>query len=252
VSARRFLLTAPPERGRAILDPDESKHAVKVLRLSEGDAVVLFDGKGIEWPGTVERASRKGVVVAVGPPRASEKPAGPRVVLGTAVPKGKRMSTLLAMATEAGVDAVFPVAFARSAVREPGESKFAHWRRTVAEASRQSGRAWMPALEAECGVEEFLARPRAAGERRLLPTTSGTPDAIGTVLARGEAPATVVLLVGPEGGFTADEERAAVAAGFEPCGLGPHVMRVETAGVAAVVMVKSGTAHGAQRTEPKP
>lgn len=238
MSARRFLLATPPERGTAILDADESKHAVKVLRLAEGDAVVLFDGKGIEWPGTVERASRKGVVVAVGPPRASEKPPGPRLVLGTAVPKGKRMSTLIAMATEAGVDAVVPVAFARSAVREPGESKVAHWRRTVAEASRQSGRAWMPALEPEEGVEAFLARPRAAGERRLLPTTQDEAPPLARVLAGGEAPSTVVLLVGPEGGFTADEVRAAAAAGFEPCSLGRHVLRVETAGVVAVALVR--------------
>lgn len=238
MSARRFLLASPPERGRATLDPDESKHAVKVLRLAEGDAVVLFDGRGTEWPGSVERASRKGVVVAVGPPRASERPKGPAVVLGTAVPKGKRMGTLLSMVTEAGADAVVPVDFARSAVRGAGESKVVHWRRTVAEASRQSGRAWMPALEPECGLAEFLARPRGEGERRLLPTTTGTPEPLLAVLARGSVPATVILLVGPEGGFTPAEEAAAAAAGFEPCGLGPHILRVETAAVAAVALVR--------------
>ncbi len=238
MSARRFLLAVPPERGRALLGPEESKHAVKVLRLAEGDAVVLFDGRGTEWPGTIERASRKGVVIAAGGARPSPRPSGPTVVLGTAVPKGKRMSTLLSMATEAGVDTVVPVAFARSAVRGVGESKFVHWERTVVEAARQCGRAWMPALEPECDLAAFLARPRAAGERRLLPTTTGAPPGILAVLAAGPAPGAVTLLVGPEGGFTAAEEKEAAAAGYEPCSLGANILRVETAAVAGVVIVR--------------
>jgi 16S rRNA (uracil1498-N3)-methyltransferase len=249
VSARRFLLSSPPERGRAVLGVEESKHAVKVLRLAEGDAVVLFDGRGTEWPGTIERASRKGVIVAAGEARPSPRPAGPSVVLGTAVPKGKRMSTLLSMATEAGVDVVVPVVFARSVVREVGESKVVHWQRTIVEAAKQCGRPWMPALEPECALAEFLARPKAEGERRLVPTTAGTPPGILALLARAPAPAVVTVLVGPEGGFKAAEEEAAVAAGYEPCALGTNILRVETAAVAAVVMSRS--ARGESGDVPK-
>jgi 16S rRNA (uracil1498-N3)-methyltransferase len=238
MSRRRFLVASPPERGRALLDPEASKHAVKVLRLAEGDGVVLFDGKGTEWDGVVARASRKGVLVEAGEARASARPPGPRVVLATAIPKGKRMSTLVSMATEAGAEGIVPVAFARSAVRGAGPSKVAHWARAIEEAARQCGRPWLPALEPEVPAAEFLARPRGEGERRFLPTTVGNPPGILAVLARGPAPATAVLLVGPEGGFTADEARAASEAGFEPCSLGAHVLRVETAGVTGVAILR--------------
>jgi 16S rRNA (uracil1498-N3)-methyltransferase len=239
MTRRRFLVAAPPARGTAALDAETSRHAVKVLRLAEGDAVVLFDGRGTEWDGVIARASKKGVLVQVGESRATVQPAGPRVILATSVPKGKRMAVLVAMATEAGVDAVVPVAFTRSAVRGSGPSKVAHWARAIEEAARQSGRAWMPVLQAETEAAELLASRAAPGQRRLLPSTVGAPPSVADVLSRGPAPDTVVVLVGPEGGFTADEEKAALAAGFEPCSLGPHVLRVETAAVSAVVLVRA-------------
>lgn len=239
MSLRRFLVASPPERGVAVLDPEVSKHAAKVLRLREGDPVVLFDGQGTEWPGTVLVPDRRGFRVRVGEPRAGVRPPGPRVVLGTAIPKGKRMATLLAMATEAGVDLVVPVAFAWSAVREPGDSKVEHWERTMTEAARQSGRAFLPVLEEETPLRDFLARPRTEGERRILPTTSESPPPLPDLLSRGPMPSAVALLVGPEGGFAPGEEEAAAAAGFEACSLGPHVLRIETAGVVAVAMTRA-------------
>ncbi len=239
MSRRRFLIARPPERGVAALDVEASKHLVKVLRLAEGDAVVLFDGRGTEWDGTISRASKKGVLVEAGEPRPAPVVAGPRVVLATAIPKGKRMTTLLAMATEAGADAVIPVSFARSAVRGASPGRVAHWARAIEEAARQSGRGWMPVLQAETEFAELMAAPAGAGQRRLLPTTTGGPQPLAQVLAGGPAPETVVVLVGPEGGFTDDEERAALAVGFEPCSLGPNILRVETAAVAAVVLVRA-------------
>jgi 16S rRNA (uracil1498-N3)-methyltransferase len=246
MSLRRFLVAAPPERGRAVLDPETSKHAVKVLRLALGDSVVLFDGRGTEWPGTIAGTSKKGVRVDVGAARAAARTSGPRLVLATAIPKGKRMATLLAMATEAGVDAVIPVEFVRSAVRGAGPSKVEHWRRTVVEAARQSGRAWMPPLEEERPLETLLAAPRAAGERRIVATTDGAPAPLATVIASGDAARSIVLLVGPEGGFEPEESRAIAAAGFEPVSLGDHILRVETAGIVAVGILRAVVPSPAQ------
>jgi len=237
VSRRRFRVREAPEAGRASLDAETARHAVKVLRLAAGDAVVLFDGRGSEWEGVVERATKKGVLVRTGEAKASPPAPGPRIVLGTAAPKGKRATTLLAMATEAGADVLVPVLWSRSAVRGVGASKAAHWGRAVEEAARQCGRAWMPALEGETDLAEFLARPAAPGERRFLASTAGDPPPLGLLLASGPAPAAATILVGPEGGATEEEEAAARAAGFEPCSLGPHILRVETAAVAAVVIV---------------
>jgi 16S rRNA (uracil1498-N3)-methyltransferase len=240
VSRRRFLLRTPPERGRAALDPEIARHVVKVLRLAEGDAVVLFDGRGTEWDGVIERATKREVIVAAGEPRASALPKGPRVVLATALPKGRRAMALLAMVTEAGADAIVPVVFARSASRGSSPGAVARRARAVEEAARQCGRAWMPSLEPEIGFAEFAARPAAAGERRLLASPEPGAAAVAAALADPGPVAVVVLLVGPEGGLTDAEEAAARAAGFAPVSLGPHVLRVETAAVAAVVLARAG------------
>ncbi len=243
MSLLRFLLSSPPLHSSALLDPDTSKHMVKVMRLRPGDAVTLFDGKGTEWPGTIAAADRRGVRVEVGEPRPAAVATGPRVILGTAIPKGKRMSTLLSMATEAGVDLVVPLDCARSAVRGVRPAKVEHWGRTVLGAVRQSGRAFIPTVDAEVPLAEFLARPPAAGERRFLASTGPGALPLAAVLGSGPPPGTAVLLVGPEGGFTPAEEQQAIAAGFAPCSLGPHVLRVETAAVAATAVVKALFSH---------
>jgi len=148
------------------------------------------------------------------------------------------MTTLVSMATEAGVDRIVPVAFVRSAVRGAGASKAARWRRAAEEAARQSGRADVSGVEEEVPLADLLGRPAGPAEVRLLPTTFGDPPPLARVLASAAAsPAVVLLLVGPEGGLTGDEERAAREAGFLPCSLGPTVLRVETAAVAALVIV---------------
>lgn len=244
MSLRRFLVEGAPSRGEAILDPDTSKHVAKVLRLRAGDGVTLFDGRGTEWPGTLASVDRRGVRVAVGEGRPAPRPRGPRVVLATAVPKGKRMSVLLAMATEAGVDAIVPLDFERSSVRGVRPAKVEHWRRAVLGAVRQCGRAFLPVLEAETGLAEFLARPRAEGERRFLASTRGRPEPLSRLLALGPPPGAVVLVVGPEGGITEREEEAALLQGFEPCGLGDDILRVETAGVCGVVLARASFPGG--------
>ena len=248
MSRRRFLVRTPPARGRAALDPDTARHAVRVLRLAEGDGVVLFDGRGTEWDGVIERATKREVLVATGEPRESAAVAGPRVLLATALPKGRRATALLAMATEAGADAILPVLFARSASRGSGPGAAARRTRAVEEAARQCARAWMPTLSPEVRLEEFLARPPAAGERRLLASPDPSAPLAGRLLSAAPPPREIALLVGPEGGLTDGEESAARGAGFEPVSLGPYVLRVETAAVAAVVMARGTGAQDPRDT----
>lgn len=238
MSLRRFLVEDPPRHGEASLDADTSKHVVKVMRLRPGDAVTLFDGRGTEWAGTLTAADRRGVRVAVGEARPAPPPPSPRLLLATAVPKGKRMSTLLSMATEAGVDAVVPVDCVRSSVRGVRPAKVEHWGRTVLGAVRQCGRAWIPAVEPEVPLPEFLRRPPAPGERRFLASTRPGSRPLAALLEGTAPPPAAVVLVGPEGGFTDGEEEAAVAAGFLPCSLGPHILRVETAGMVATSLLR--------------
>jgi 16S rRNA (uracil1498-N3)-methyltransferase len=241
VSARRLPVEEPPRGGRAVLDPATSKHARRVLRLGPGAAVVLFDGRGSEWDGVVRGTGKGGVVVEVRERREAPPPAPPRLVLAVSPPKGKRMATLLAMATEAGVDAVVPLACARTPEKAPGPARRARWERTILQAVRQSGRAWSPTMGEPRAFDDLVAAPAAAGVVRLLalpPRGPGEEGGLPPAEAGGVGIREIVVLVGPEGGFTPEEEAAARAAGLRPLSLGPFVLRVETAAVAAVVLLR--------------
>ncbi len=239
MTVRRLFVEAPPEAGVAALDPATARHAVRVLRMADGDPVVLFDGGGREWDGVIRRARKGNLLVDVGAARTAGRFPGPRVVLASGIPKGKRLSRLVSMATETGVDHLVLLVGRRSAVRELPPSALQRLRRTVAQAGRQSGRAWLPDIEGPVEVGAFLSRTIRPGEARLLPTTVGSPPPLPALAPSLGTAATAILLVGPEGGFTEDEETAARFAGFLPVSLGPAVMRVETAGPVGVAMVRA-------------
>jgi 16S rRNA (uracil1498-N3)-methyltransferase len=239
MKARRLLLEQPPQGGRAVLGPEVSRHAIKVLRLRPGDPILLFDGNGLQWDGRIVEATRGRVVAETGEARPSPPPAGPRVILATALPKGRRLARLVTMATEAGVDRIVPMVSSRSAVTTLSPSGLQRLARHAAEASRQSGRSRVPMVEGVVDLASLLGRTVPAGELRLLPTTTGEVPPLVEHAERLRHTDSVLLLVGPEGGFTEDEETAARFAGFLPCSLGEGVLRVETAAVVSVALVRA-------------
>lgn len=239
MTVRRLMVEEDPEDGVGRLGASAARHAVKVLRLAPGDGVVLFNGRGKEWEGRVSEARRDRVLVEVGEAREAPTPSGPAVVLATALPKGRRLARLVTMATEAGVERIVPVLCRRSAVRELSPAARERLVRHGAEASRQSGRSRVPVVEAPVSLEHLLGRTIPVGELRLLPTLSEDAVPLVQLAAPLTSSRTVLLLVGPEGGFTEDEETAARFAGFRPCSLGDGILRVETAAVVAVALVRA-------------
>lgn len=240
--SERFYCPDPPRDGRYRLGPDEARHLARVCRLGPGNHVEIFDGSGFATAAEVVQASSDRVeLVAVGEPILRRDPTY-SIALATAVPKGDRFDWIVEKATELGVDRLIPVVFERSVV-VPRGSKLDRLRRTVVEASKQSGRSRLMAVAEPIDWPD-LAR-EFADHDRLLADPNGTP------FARWDGPrlgGRIVLAVGPEGGLTEAEASMAVALGWIPIRLGYNVLRVETAGVAGCAAL-IGRMAGVETTE---
>jgi len=227
--------------GRAFALPrQQAHHASRVLRLKAGDAVTLFNGGGAEFDAIVTRVAGDAVSVKVGDARDCARESPLEIVLGQALSSGERMDYTVQKAVELGVAAIHPLAAVRSVVRltgERAEKRVAHWQAVAISACEQSGRNRVPLVAPVTEFAAWLGRRAAggAGALRLLLSPAGA-----TRLRDLPRPAaSIVLLAGPEGGFTPEEESAARHYGFAPVRLGPRVLRTETAAVAALAALQA-------------
>jgi 16S rRNA (uracil1498-N3)-methyltransferase len=227
------------------LSKEESTHARRVLRLREGDAVVLFDGSNREWRGRIggSEGGRTSVIVdAV--ERVDREPAV-RLTVAVAPPKGKALEDLVRGLAELGVDAVRPMTTERSVVKlDAASGKLTRLRRAAIEASKQCGRNRITRIEDPLAFERVLA-DSGAFALRLVADTAGAPP-LRDVLPG--ALASVLVLVGPEGGFSDAEIAAAHDAGFLSASLGRSICRVATACLACAAVLTSAVASGPDGT----
>ncbi len=229
----RFYSPEPLSPGAGIDLPEEAAHhAVRVLRMQEGDRLRLFDGRGGEW--TVRLVRLKPVphvAMESFDPRDCEPPLHVTLVQG--LPSGDKMDWVIQKSVELGVAAVQPVAARRSVIRlsgEKAERRARHWQGVAISACEQCGRNRLPTVAPLLDLAQYLARPPQENELRLVLAPGSTKRLRDLPVPRGP----VTLLIGPEGGFEESESRAAQVAGFVPLGLGPRVLRTETAGPSAL------------------
>lgn len=229
----RFFVPSSFAPGASIDLPEEAAHhALRVLRLGLGDGIVLFDGRGGEWAARIVRLKPTLHVTLDAFDPATRAPEL-RVTLVQGLPAADKMDWVVQKAVELGAAAIQPVAAKRSVVRLSGEKlerRQSHWRNVAIAACEQSGANILPAIEPLLDLPQYLARPAAENELRLL-LLPGTAARLRD-LPKPSGPVTV--LVGPEGGLEESENEIALLAGFMPMGFGPRVLRTETAGLAAI------------------
>lgn len=226
-----FLVEELPSADEFRLDGDEGRHAATVLRLRAGEAVLVADGAGGLLECVVGGLSAGGLSLEVRSRRFVPAP-DPRVVVVQALPKGERAELAVEMLTELGVDEIVPWAAARSIAQWRGpraDKALERWRRTVRAAAKQSRRAWVPSVAPLASTADVTARLTGACGL-VLHEDASTPLAAAPLPERGE----VVVVVGPEGGLTADELTAFTTAGATAIRLGEPVLRTSTAGAAAL------------------
>ncbi len=214
---------------RVTLTPDETRHMVAARRVAPGDEVTLFDGSGVEATARYVSLEGKRAVVEVVAVRRVEREAGCRVTIATALPKGQRASALVRACTEAGVSRVQPIITDRSVVKPERGKVMDRLVRAAREAAKQSRRAWAPEVLPVATFGEVMERVADEGCLGLLADLAPDARPLGEVLAEHPGAESVIVIVGPEGGFTDAEREAARRSGCTPVRVDGPVMRVETA-----------------------
>jgi 16S rRNA (uracil1498-N3)-methyltransferase len=231
VTLRRIHLPAERIDGaRGLLGPEARRYLADVLRLSPGASIEVFDGRGGRYGAEIGPGFEW---VALGP-REVAPPASVEIALVVALAKGEKMDLVVQKATELGVGRVLPFEAERSVVRlEPakGEERAGRWRRIAEEAARQCGRADVPEVSPPAALARALSALAPGTRTFVFHPGGGRLDAGGA--------ASVAAVVGPEGGLTDAEVAACEAAGAVRAGLGPRVLRAETAAIVAVALLQA-------------
>lgn len=219
--------------------PEESaNHLLRVLRLREGDACVLFNGDGSDYHARITLAGKREAraLVERAEPLRNESPLSITLIQGIA--RGEKMDLILQKATELGVTAVVPVNAERTEVKLDAarmEKRLAHWRSVVVSACEQSGRARIPTVAAPHGLQDAA---QASDPQALRLTLDPHGEHRLGSLALGAQP-NVIVAIGPEGGWSPRDRATLAEAGFSGLQLGPRILRTETAGLAAIAALQS-------------
>jgi 16S rRNA (uracil1498-N3)-methyltransferase len=230
VSLPRFFvpsLDADP----VILRGDEARHAARVRRLKTGQRVSLFDQTGAEATGVIVGVARGEVAIRVEQRLAPPAPGGMQLTLAVCAPKGARAEWMIEKAAELGVAAIWPLSTQRSVV-EPRDVKLEKWRRVAREANKQSGRSEIMAVEPLQDLEHVIGR---FGEFSAVWLADRAGQACQSA-ASADSSGAELLLVGPEGGWTRDEQATMILAGAKMVRLSRHILRIETAAIAAAAI----------------
>jgi len=215
-----------------------ARHIAQVLRMSAGDPVILFDGSGDEFAGTIQTAAKTRVTVTLAAARTPASESRLKVSLWHGLCRSSRMDNVVQKATELGVAEIQPVLTEYGVVRldsQRGIKKVAHWQNVAISACEQSGRVLIPAINKPRRLTDCLTGFQNNGSTIAIMCDPEGKPGINQQLNSGQD---VILLTGPEGGFSQSEKEAAVAAGFKLISLGPRILRTETAPITALSLIQ--------------
>lgn len=238
MSAPRFFCPVSlPSSGLFDLPPDAAHHANRVLRMRIGDAVQIFDGAGHACEGAIHTISGKQVTINVHATCAAQPQTKLRIVLAQAMTSSEKMDWIVQKSTELGAIEVQPVQTHRSVAKlssERAEKRTEHWRGVVVAACEQSGRNDLLQVHPPIDLSQWFAtQTKTSGSKFIM-----LPDGAAALHSQSQPQESVTLLIGPEGGFTADEALMAKQAGFISVLLGPRVLRTETAALAGITALQ--------------
>lgn len=228
---RRFLAPDIARAAEIEIRGEEAHHLLHVLRLREGDEIIVFDGDGRHYRAVITRCGRESADVRkLGPLPSNESPLD--LWVAVAIPKGDKMAVIIRMLTELGVHRLLPLVSERSVVHSifTSRKKLPRWKRIAVEACKQSGRSRAAQLEEPLLFGGLLEKELPSDRFLVCPG--------GDSLPRAPRSRSCLIVVGPEGGWTRDEMARAQQRGFGTLGLGNRILRTETAAVTTTAMVQ--------------
>lgn len=221
--------------GELALSEDAAGHIGRVLRMKEGQDVLLFDGSGSEFPATLSQVSKKNVFVEITEKieRSCESPLD--LHLGQVISRGDKMEFTIQKSVELGVNTITPLISERCGVKldvKRFEKKLAQWQKIAIAACEQSGRNTVPVIRPIMQLEEWCSEPSEALKLNLHPRAKYSINTLPEPISK------VRLLIGPEGGLSAEEIGMTEQYKFEETLLGPRVLRTETAALTAITALQ--------------
>lgn len=234
----RFFISSDQVTGSSIsITGEDLRHAAIVLRMKTGDELLLCDGHGSEYRAKIQAIDRSEIRTEI-VSRAKRELPSPRILLGQGIPKSDKMDLIVQKATELGVGSVVPLVTERTIVKIKDETKrIGRWQKICREAAMQSSRPDIPKIEPVLAFPSYINSIQPDSDTLLLlPWEEGT-EPIKNVLRGRSGVKRVIVLIGPEGGFSEKEAAAAKEKGFNAVSLGPNILRTETAAIAVLSMI---------------
>jgi len=226
----RFFAPGIDNSGTYLLDPEESRHAVKVLRLNPGDLLELADGKGSIYTCSIIESSKKGTLLEIQDKHFTESRSSYRLNLVISPTKNsERFEWLLEKACEIGIDEITPLVCHRTESRDLNNERL---QKILVAAMKQSLNVWLPVLHPIVQFKVLIKQP-FSGLSAIAHCIKSEKNNLSEVLALTPEVRNIRILIGPEGDFSESEIEEALNAGFKPLSLGVSRLRTETAGIVA-------------------
>lgn len=222
----------------SLTDTEQLHHLKDVLRLKVNDEVSIFDGEGNDYAGVITGIDKRQVEIKVKQVRSANK-TSLKLTVACAIPKGSRMDEVIDYLTQLGVERIIPMRTERTVVKLDSaktEARLKRWQKIAQSAAQQSQRSRIPVIESVARFEDVILSSQDY-DLKLIPNLSGERKPIREVVAETR-PKDVLVLVGPEGDFTAEEVGLALSQGFIAVSLGDTVLRVATAAIAVASYIK--------------
>ena len=234
--SRRFFAPDAVPCDQFLLSGDQAHHITNVMRFQPGEQIVLFDGKGNEFPARILETNKKHVRLDVGQPVTDAPNGDIKLSVAVSLPKGDRQKFMVEKLVELGATRLIPLKTSRS-VAAAGPKVVARIKAQIIEASKQCGRNLLMQVEPEHSLDELNALVAQLPNVNCLIATPGAT----AILANLEfSPSDeIVIAIGPEGGFSNDEQDAAASNGWREVSLGSNILRIETAAIASTVLVNT-------------
>ena len=232
----RIFVDQKLRAGTVVVLADEAAHHIsRVLRLRLGHPLILFDGRGGEYDAEISKVNKRNIEVHINQYQEVDNEPQLHITLAQGISRGQKMDFILQKAVELGVDRIIPVMTEYGNVRldeERQQKKIKHWNGIIIGACEQCGRNKIPELVAPLSFDECLGIDAGVdrGTTKIV-LHSGTGGRL-SKLAKAEDG--IMLLVGPEGGFSDNEIEKACAADYQIINIGPRILRTETAALAAI------------------